>query len=155
VIEIVQAETGVQINIAGDLIREYASSLGFDLEFQDFARELALLPGGYAPPSGCLLLALSGSETAGCGALQKITGDACEMKRLYVRPQLRGSGVGRRLAECLIERARAMGYAGMRLDTVPWMIEAIALYRSLGFRETAPYRYNPIEGALFFELALL
>jgi len=151
---LIQAETGPQIETIRQLLRDYASSLGFDLDFQDFAQELATLPGRYAAPGGCLLLALEDGEAAGCAALQRIGADTCEMKRLYVRPGLRGRGTGRRLAVSLVEKARALGYARMRLDTVPWMREAIALYGSLGFKETAPYRFNPIEGALFLELDL-
>jgi putative acetyltransferase len=153
-IQLIHATSTLHIEAVKDLFREYASALGFDLDFQDFERELTLLPGSYAPPDGCLLLALFDDKAAGCGAIRKIAGDVSEMKRLYVRPQLRRNGIGRLLALDIIERARAAGYAKMRLDTVPWMREAIALYRSLGFKETTPYRYNPIEGALFLELDL-
>jgi putative acetyltransferase len=153
-IQLIHATSTLHIEAVKDLFREYASALGFDLDFQDFERELTLLPGSYAPPDGCLLLALFDDKAAGCGAIRKIAGDVSEMKRLYVRPQFRRNGIGRLLALDIIERARAAGYAKMRLDTVPWMREAIALYRSLGFKETTPYRYNPIEGALFLELDL-
>jgi putative acetyltransferase len=153
-IQLIHATSTLHIEAVKDLFREYASALGFDLDFQDFERELTLLPGSYAPPDGCLLLALFDDKAAGCGAIRKIAGDVSEMKKLYVRPQFRRNGIGRLLALDIIERARAAGYAKMRLDTVPWMREAIALYRSLGFKETTPYRYNPIEGALFLELDL-
>ena len=141
-----------------DLVRgifgEYAGGLGVDLCFQDFDRELAGLPGDYAPPDGRLLLAWDSDQPVGCGALRKLDAGACEMKRLYVRKTARGSGLGRRMAEALIGEARVIGYDRMRLDTLPSMGEAIALYRSLGFTPIAPYRKNPVPGALFLELAL-
>lgn len=137
------------------LLEEYAASLGFDLSFQDFDRELAGLPGYYAPPSGAILVAEQGGAPAGIVALRALTPPAvCEMKRLYVRPAARGHGLGRRLAEAIVAEALARGYERMRLDTVPAMGEAIGLYRSLGFRTIEPYRLNPVPGALFFERAL-
>jgi putative acetyltransferase len=137
------------------LFQEYAASLGFNLCFQNFEQELANLPGAYAPPSGCLLLATSGNEPAGCVALKKSADGVCEMKRLYVRSSTRGTGLGRALAERIVGEARQLGYKAMRLDTVPSVMgSAVALYRSLGFREIPPYCFNPVPGALFLELPL-
>jgi ribosomal protein S18 acetylase RimI-like enzyme len=153
-VTIAQAALGQDIERARELFREYEAALGIDLCFQGFERELAELPGAYAPPGGRLLLATAGAELVGCIALRPLGGDVCEMKRLYVRPAGRGTGLGRRLAEAVIGEARAIGHARMRLDTMPSMKEAIALYRALGFVEIAPYCVNPVPGALFMELTL-
>jgi putative acetyltransferase len=153
VTRILQAR-GQTIGVARELFREYAASLDFDLEFQGFRQELATLPGSYAPPEGRLLLAWEGKEPAGCVALRPIGLGICEMKRLYVRPPYRGTGLGRRLAERIIQEARDTGYVTMRLDTLPAMTGARLLYQSLGFRPIPPYRPNPIDGAVFLELTL-
>jgi putative acetyltransferase len=154
-LEAVQAESPNQIAATRELFLEYAQSLGFSLCFQNFDQELANLPGDYAPPEGCLVLAMQDGQPAGCVALHKLDDEYCEMKRLYVRPQFRGHGLGLALAERVIADAREIGYKYLRLDTVePVMRAAVAMYRELGFREIAPYRPNPIEGALYMELQL-
>ena len=149
-----QAETAEDIATARKLFEEYGASLGFSLCFQGFDRELAGLPGDYAPPAGRLLLLTEDGQIAGCVALRRLDAETCEMKRLYVRPEFRGRSLGRALAEEIIRQARGLGYARLRLDTVPSMAAAIALYRDLGFREIAPYRENPVPGVLYFELRL-
>jgi putative acetyltransferase len=152
---IIQASSPAEIAQARILFLEYAQSLGFSLCFQDFDRELATLPGHYAPPKGRLLLAEYEGQLAACVALRGFEDDICEMKRLYLRPAFRGKGLGRTLAEHLIAEARRIGYRSMRLDTVePVMKDAVAMYRRLGFREIPPYRENPIAGALYMELDL-
>ena len=153
-LEIRQANGAEEIQQARELFREYQQELGIDLCFQGFEKELAELPGDYVPPAGRLFLAYVEGELAGCVALHRFRGDTCEMKRLYLRPGQRASGAGRRMAEAVIAAAREIGYARMVLDTLPTMKTAQALYRSLGFRETASYRENPVEGALFMELEL-
>ncbi|HEY7358463.1 MAG TPA: GNAT family N-acetyltransferase [Ktedonobacterales bacterium] len=153
-IEIVRVASTQEIACVRALFREYEASLGIDLCFQDFEQELAGLPGKYAPPGGTLLIANDSDKAAGCVALRKLGDGVGEMKRLYLRPAFRGKGMGRRLAQVIIAEARKIGYGRLRLDTLPMMSEAQALYRSLGFREIEPYTYNPIEGALYLELAL-
>jgi len=153
-VDIVPADAPEQIATARLLFKEYEASLGIELSFQGFAREVAELPGSYAPPAGRLFLAINDTEPAGCIALRPLGDGICEMKRLYVRPSARGARLGRRLAETVIRQARAIGYARMRLDTLPSMKEAFALYQTLGFREIAPYCENPIAGTHFMELDL-
>jgi len=154
-LSIFQVESPTQIGQARELFLEYAQSLGFSLCFQNFDKELAELPGDYAPPEGRLLLAEYENQLAACVALHKLEPGICEMKRLYLRPQLRGKGIGRALAQRIIAEARQIGYHCMRLDTVePVMRDAVAMYRKLGFKEIAPYRPNPIAGAMYMELEL-
>jgi ribosomal protein S18 acetylase RimI-like enzyme len=133
---------------------EFAASIGASLCFQGFEDELAGLPGRYAPPSGCLLLAMEGDRTAGCVAMRDLGGGTCEMKRLYVAPEYRGRGVGRLLVEDLLRRAERAGYRRMVLDTVPDMIDAIALYRRLGFVETSRYWDCPVAETIYLEKVL-
>jgi ribosomal protein S18 acetylase RimI-like enzyme len=141
------------VPVVRTLFEEYAAALGVDLGFQDFERELAELPGDYAPPGGRLLLALD-PLPVGCVALRPYEPGTCEMKRLYVRPDYRGTGLGRRLVEAIVAAGRDAGYERMRLDTMPSMEAARALYRSLGFVEIEAYRFNPVHGTTYFELAL-
>ena len=151
----VQAQSPEEIEIARQLFQEYAAGLNIDLCFQNFDQEVSGLPGYYAPPLGRLLLALDGEQVAGCIALRPLNDGDCEMKRLYVRPEFRGQRLGKKLVTTLLDASREIGYRRMRLDTLPGkMDEAIAIYRSLGFREIAPYYHNPVAGALFMELPL-
>ena len=154
-LQIWQITSDAQIAQARELFLEYARSLGFSLCFQNFDKELANLPGDYAPPEGRLLLAEYEGHLAACVALHRLEADICEMKRLYLRPQFRGKGLGGILTDRIIYEARQIGYHRMRLDTVePVMRDAVAMYRKLGFREIAPYCNNPIAGALYMELEL-
>lgn len=152
---IVTAETESQLGVVRKLLLEYWRSRDLSLSVFNFDRELAGLPGEYAPPSGRLLLALCNDEAAGCVALRKLEPEICEMKRLYLLEKFRGIGLGRTLALAIIAEARGIGYRTMRLDTIgPSMGEALALYHRLGFRDIAPYRNNPLEGARYLELEL-
>jgi ribosomal protein S18 acetylase RimI-like enzyme len=125
-----------------------------DLCFQDFATELKQLPVMYGKPTGCLLVVMQGARPVGCGALRKLSDGVCEMKRLYIRSEARKLSLGRRVAERLVERAAALGYAAMRLDTLAQMAAAQNLYRSLGFREIAAYYDNPLSNSVYMELSL-
>jgi ribosomal protein S18 acetylase RimI-like enzyme len=153
-IAIREANSSAEIGMVRELLLEYQQALGIDLCFQGFAAELENLPGEYAPPRGRLLLARVADDVAGCVALRPLSGDAGEMKRLYVRPAYRALSVGRQLAKRLIVEARAIGYRQILLDTLPEMDKARRLYESLGFIEVAPYRHNPIAGTRFLGLAL-
>jgi GNAT superfamily N-acetyltransferase len=136
------------------LIEEYVRGLGVDLSFQEIDAELADLVARYGPPRGRILLADVSGEPAGCVALRALDTGTCEMKRLYVRPDFRGTGLGRRLALAVIETARLLGYERMRIDTLPQMQAARKLYAELGFRPIEPYRFNPVPGTAFMELEL-
>jgi ribosomal protein S18 acetylase RimI-like enzyme len=152
--EISRAVIPREITMIKDLFQEYAESLNFELDFQDFREELATLPGKYVPPLGAILLAKDNGETVGCVAVRPLGEEICEMKRLYVKPAHRSKKVGRELAVAIIEEAKRLGYKAMRLDTVVAMKEASALYRALGFQQIEPYCYNPLPGAMYFELKL-
>ena len=158
-IRIIEALTEPAISQARALFREYSLLQGIELCLQDFEAELTALPGFYARPTGRLFLALhdgpAGQDAPiGCVGLRKLEEEICEMKRLYVRPGFRNEGAGRALVEKLIAEARTMDYEKMRLDTLPIMREAQALYRSLGFVEIPPYIKNRTADALYFELTL-
>jgi len=151
---LVEGSAPQHYEMAGVLFREYAAQLGVDLCFQDFASELNQLPVMYGTPTGCLLLALQGDRAMGCGALRKLSDGVCEMKRLYIRREARGSNLGRRVAHRLVQTAAALGYNTMRLDTLVHMVAAQNLYRSLGFREIAAYYSNPLANSVYMELSL-
>jgi ribosomal protein S18 acetylase RimI-like enzyme len=153
-VRLVYAQTAEHYECIRMLFLKYAASLDFDLGFQRFDDELHALPGDYAPPDGCLILAGDTGQWVGCVALRRLEDDICEMKRLYVLPDFQGRGIGRILAQAVITEARTKGYARMRLDTVESMHAARALYASLGFCPIEPYRYNPIDGASYMELEL-
>ncbi|UCH48119.1 MAG: GNAT family N-acetyltransferase, partial [Betaproteobacteria bacterium] len=148
-VEVKQATSAEDFAVAKTLIEHYAAELNVDLCFQDFAEEIADLSGMYGPPGGCLLLASAGGEVVGCVAVRKLDAGSCEMKRLYVQPQHRAAGVGRRLAEIAIATAAELGYTQMMLDTLPDMNEAQAIYASLGFEEIAGYYPNPLPGVRY------
>jgi putative acetyltransferase len=157
-ITLVRVDAPQWIEPAREILREYADSLAVDLCFQNFDAELASLPGEYAAPAGQLLLALVGDALAGCGGLRALPGtdyaNACEMKRLYVRPAFRRFGLGRALAEALLDEARRAGYSVMLLDPLDEMESARELYSTLGFVEVAPYYFNPIPGAHYLKADL-
>jgi len=153
--EIIRADSTKDIDHARELFKEYEAWLEVDLCFQSFEKELAELPGKYAPPDGRLLLAVDDGRVAGRAALRKFDDGICEIKRLFLRSEFRGHGLGRKLAEEIIREAKQIGYERMRLDTLPpKMNDAIALYRSLGFKEIDAYYNNPVPGAKFMELSL-
>ncbi len=153
-LSILSADRPPRLETIRKLFQEYADSIEIDLCFQNFAAELAGLPGKYAPPAGRLLLAMAGEQVAGCVALRPLEEAVCEMKRLYVPPAFRGHGTGRRLVRAVIAAAEAAGYSQMRLDSLATMKAAIALYESLGFRHIQPYCENPSPLAVFMELDL-
>ncbi|MDY6966247.1 MAG: GNAT family N-acetyltransferase [Halobacteriota archaeon] len=149
-----QAETTDEIDKVRQLFREYEAYLGVNLCFQNFEEELASLPGKYAPPGGALLIGLDGERTVGCVAIRKLDDGICEMKRLFVRPEARGTGLGRQLAQEIIIVAQQLGYSLMRLDTLDRLSEAMLLYENFGFRRIKSYYENPLPGVVFLELEL-
>lgn len=153
---IASASAGDDLASAVALIRAYAASLDIDLSYQGFAAEMASMPGQYAPPSGQLLLARDGPGTpAGCVALRPLAlSGTCEMKRLYVAPSARGSGLGRRLVHAVVAEAICIGYSRIVLDTLPSMTAAMSLYRDCGFRECPPYYANAAPGTRFMQRSL-
>jgi putative acetyltransferase len=151
---IIHVQTPQHVEEIRSLFREYEQFLNVDLCFQGFEEELAGLPGRYGPPAGALLMALDGEYAAGCVALREIDEGVCEMKRLYVRPGYRGDGIGRQLAQSIIDQAISLGYTLMRLDTLDTLKQAMGLYSSFGFTKTAPYYDNPLEGVVYWELPL-
>lgn len=157
-IALVEPDSPALLDATREIMREYAEGLGVDLCFQNFEAELAALPGEYAPPGGTLLLALVDGQVAGCGALRALAdvdyANACEMKRLYVRRAFRGFGLGRVLAQALLDRAVEAGYSNLLLDTLDDMEAARGLYESLGFEEIPPYYFNPIPGAHYLRADL-
>jgi putative acetyltransferase len=151
-ITFVHAQNVDEIATARQLFGEYAESLGFSLCFQNFNQELADLPGKYSPPSGRLLLAYVDDQLAGCIALRKHDSDTCEMKRLFLRPDFRGMGLGKALVVKIIDEAKTIGYQRMCLDTIPGKMDsAIALYEAMGFQDVSPYYDNPVAGARFMQ----
>lgn len=153
--KLIQVQSDEDIAAAKELFHEYAAWVGVNLCFQNFEKELAELPGEYVPPSGRLWLAIENEQVAGCVALRKIADGTGEMKRLYVRPEFRGQGLGRTLTDAVIEAARTVGYRRLRLDTLPGKMDrAIAMYRSLGFNDIEKYYDNPYNTAVYMELVL-
>lgn len=157
-VQFIVPSTPQELNALRGLFQEYANALKIDLCFQGFDAELAGLPGEYAAPRGAVLMATVNDELAGCCALRPLDSvdypNACEMKRLYVRAGVRRTGVGRQLAEAILDRARMAGYACVLLDTLNEMESARALYQDLGFEEIGPYYHNPIEGAHYLKVDL-
>ena len=153
-LKITEPDSPSEMEVIRELWIEYWNWLEFAPCFQDFDQELDALPGKYAPPDGCILLAQYNDTVAGCVSLRKLSDDICEMKRLYVRPSFRGKKIGQSLANAIVKAARQKGYQRMRLDTLPRMESAISIYKSLGFREINPYTAEPIDEAKYLELLL-
>ena len=153
-VQIREARSKSLVSSARELIREYSAFLGIDLSFQNFEKEMEEFPLQYARPEGRILVAVEGGKSVGVVGLRRFSGKICELKRMYVRPDFRGRGIGRLLAARAIEEARAIGYARMRLDTLSRLKEAVSLYDSLGFKEIGPYRANPNKGVIYMELDL-
>jgi len=154
-LDIIKAQTPDQIDAVRHLFREYETFLDADLGFQGFEEELDGLPGKYSPPDGALFLAVEGRKSAGCAALRKLEDGVCEMKRLYVKPRFRGWGLGRMLAERVLDEGVKLGYRIMRLDTLEKLVEAMRLYAALGFKRRDPYYDNPLPGVVYWERELV
>lgn len=153
-IALILVESEEQVAVARQLFNEYADAIGVDLEYQGFTAELDALPSPYVPPHGALLMARFNGDIAGCVALRRIKDDTCEMKRLYVRPEFRAWGLGKRLIEAAIQQACHAGYTSLRLDTLPGMVAAQGLYRKLGFTEIPAYNDTHLPGTRFYEIRL-
>jgi putative acetyltransferase len=154
-VEIIHAKTDQEVQTAKMLFEEYAEWLGLDLGFQNFQEELDSMPGKYAGPAGRLVIAKYDGDIAGCAAVRKLQDGVCEMKRLFVREKFRGKGIGKALAEIIVEDARKIGYKKMRLDTDGQkMFKAMAIYKSMGFMEIEAYYHNPYDGVVYLELEL-
>lgn len=154
-IKILKIATKEDLEEIKNLFREYAKFLEISLDFQDFESELAKLPAKYAEPEGAIFLAKIDSQPAACVALWKLEEGICEMKRLYVKPEFQGLGLGKKMAQTIIEEAKGKGYKIMKLDTLRRLKSANYLYASLGFRETKPYNYNPESDVAYFEKELI
>jgi putative acetyltransferase len=154
VVQIKEARTPGLVSSARELIKEYSASLGIDLSFQNFEQEMAEFPAHYSRPDGRVLVAVEGGEAIGVVGLRRFSDKICELKRMYVRPEFRGKGIGRLLAARAIQEARGIGYTRIRLDTLARLKEAVSLYKSLGFEEIGPYRANPNQGVVYMELVL-
>lgn len=152
--EIIIATTPADFATGKQLFLEYAESLGFSICFQNFEQELADIQVQYGAPNGCLLLVLNGETTVGCAGVRRWNDDIAELKRMYLKPETRGKGMGRELLQTALEHARQLGYRNIRLDTLPTMKAAIAIYRESGFTDIPAYRENPIEGAIYLEKQL-
>ena len=153
-VQIREARTTSLVSSARELIREYSAYLGVDLSFQNFEKEMEEFPLHYARPEGRILVAVEGGEAVGVVGLRRFSDKTCELKRMYVRPEFRGKGIGRLLAARAIQEAQEIGYTRMRLDTLARLKEAVSLYKSLGFEEIGPYRANPNQGVVYMELDL-
>jgi GNAT superfamily N-acetyltransferase len=152
--QMIQPENAAEWDQVRELFREYWDSFGFSPCFQGFETEVAGLPGAYAPPGGALVLALVDGQAAGCAALRRFDAQRCEAKRLYVRPQFRGQGVGHALLDWVIAEARTMGYREMVGDTIPQRAVALKMYDRAGFERTGPYAATPTAGAIYLRLKL-
>lgn len=146
--------TALQLKDAVNLFNEYANSLNISLDFQNFAEELNLINSMYGSPDGCLLLVYDNAEAIACAAYRKIGEGVCELKRMYIKPEFRGQGIGQQLLSLLSDKAKQNGYNTMRLDTLDTMLPALSLYQKNGFNAIDAYYYNPNKGVVYMEKAL-